>query len=193
MKKGMILLILSSFLLVGCDSIKMDKLAANNNERVKTIANDLIGDIDLSLYFDGTKDEQNPKIEQQEILVDGDEILGQYLIQALIQGPSQKGSLAPILPKDTKLLSFDIKDDIAIINLSKEAIVNMSATKEQATLEGIIATITQIPSINKINILVDNQMVDSLGGNFDISKPFGKEDIPNLKINNLGICKNVNK
>ncbi len=31
----------------------------------------LIGDIDLSLYFDGTKDEQNPKIEQQEILVDG--------------------------------------------------------------------------------------------------------------------------
>ena len=39
-------------------------------------------------------------------------------------------------------------------------------------------------SINKINILVDNQMVDSLGGNFDISKPFGKEDIPNLKINN---------
>ena len=49
MKKGMILLILSSFLLVGCDSIKMDKLAANNNERVKTIANDLIGDIDLSL------------------------------------------------------------------------------------------------------------------------------------------------
>ena len=69
----------------------------------------------------------------------------------------------------------------------------MSATKEQATLEGIIATITQIPSINKINILVDNQMVDSLGGNFDISKPFGKEDIPNLKINNQGICKNVNK
>ncbi len=33
MKKGMILLIISSFLLVGCDSIKMDKLAANNNER----------------------------------------------------------------------------------------------------------------------------------------------------------------
>ena len=184
MKKGMILLIISSFLLVGCDSIKMDKLAANNNERVKTIANDLIGDIDLSLYFDGTKDEQNPKIEQQEILVDGDEILGQYLIQALIQGPSQKGSLAPILPKDTKLLSFDIKDGIAIINLSKEAIINMSGTKEQATLEGIIATITQIPNINKINILVDNQMVDSLGGNFDISKPFGKEDIPNLKMNN---------
>ena len=32
MKKGMILLILSSFLLVGCDSIKMDKLAANKKD-----------------------------------------------------------------------------------------------------------------------------------------------------------------
>lgn len=182
MKKGIILLIMASFLLVGCDSIKMDKLAANNNERVKTIANDLIGDINLSLYFDGTSDEKNPKIEQQEILVDGEEILGQYLIQALIQGPSQKGSLAPILSKDTKLLSFDRKDDIAIINLSKDAVIKMSAAKEEAALEGILATITQIPSINKINILVDNQMVNSLGGNFDISKPFGKEDIPNLRI-----------
>ena len=79
---------------------------------------------------------------------------------------------------------LDVKDDIAIINLSKEAVINMSAAKEQATLEGIVATITQIPSINKINILVDNQMINSLGGNFDISKPFGKEDIPNLKIEN---------
>lgn len=183
MRKGMILLILSSaFLLVSCDSIGVDKLAANNSERVKTIANELIGDIDLSLYFDGTKDESNPKVEEQEIQVNGEEIVGQYLIQALIQGPSQKGSLAPILPKDTKLLSFDIKDDIAIINLSKEAVVNMSVAKEEATLEGITATITQIPNIKKVNILIENQMINSLGGNFNISKPFTKEEISSLKI-----------
>lgn len=183
MRKGMILLILSSILLlVSCDSIGMDKLAANNSERVKTIANQLIGDIDLSLYFDGTKYEANPKVEKQEIQVNGEEIVGQYLIQALIQGPSQKGSLAPILPKDTKLLSFDIKDDIAIINLSKEAVVNMSMAKEEATLEGIITTITQIPNIKKVNILIENQMINSLGGNFNISKPFTKEEISSLKI-----------
>ncbi|MGG5463310.1 GerMN domain-containing protein [Clostridium sp. B9] len=182
MKKGMILLILSALLLVSCGKIGEDKLAASNNERVKTIANDLIGDIDLSLYFDGTKDEAYPKIEEQKIPVNGEEIVGQYLIQALIQGPSQKGSLAPILPKDTKLLSFDIKDDIAIINLSKEAVVNMSVAKEQAALEGITATITQIPNIKKVNILIENQMINSLGGNFDVSKPFTMQEIVNLKL-----------
>ncbi|WP_300347471.1 GerMN domain-containing protein [Clostridium sp.] len=183
MKKGVILLLLSSLLLfVSCSKIGVDKLAANNSERVKKIANELIGDIDISLYFDGTKNEAHPKVEEQKIQVNGEEIVGQYLIQALIQGPSQKGSLAPILPKNTKLLSFDMKDDIAIINLSKEAVVNMSLAKEEATLKGIIATITQIPSIKKVNILIENQMINSLGGNFDISKPFTKEEVSSLKI-----------
>lgn len=183
MKKGVILLLLSSLLLfVSCSKIGVDKLAANNSERVKKIANELIGDIDISLYFDGTKNEAHPKIEEQKIQVNGEEIVGQYLIQALIQGPSQKGSLAPILPKNTKLLSFDIKDDIAIINLSKEAVVNMSLAKEEATLKGITATITQIPNIKKVNMLIENQMINSLGGNFDISKPFTKEEISSLKI-----------
>lgn len=183
MKKGVILLLLSSSLLfVSCSKIGVDKLAANNSERVKKIANELIGDIDISLYFDGTNNEAHPKIEEQKIQVNGEEIVGQYLIQALIQGPSQKGSLAPILPKNTKLLSFDMKDDIAIINLSKEAVVNMSLAKEEAALKGITATITQIPSIKKVNILIENQMINSLGGNFDISKPFTKEEISSLKI-----------
>ena len=184
MRKGIILLLLSSsFLFVSCSKIGVDKLAANNSERVKKIANELIGNIDISLYFDGTKDEAYPKIEEQKIQTNGEEIIGQYLIQALIQGPSQKGSLSPILPKDTKLLSFDIKDDIAIINLSKEAVVNMSRAKEEAALKGITTTITQIPNIKKVNILIENQMINSLGGNFDISKPFTKEDISSLKLN----------
>lgn len=182
MRRRIILAILTSSLLVSCGSVKKDTVDAKNNEKLKKILAENMGELEAKVYFDDTSDENKPKIAEQQIFIEVDEILGQYLMQTLIQGPAIKGTLKSVLPKETKLISFTIKDDIAIINLSNEACVEMSLAKEQACLESILATITQIQSINKINIIVNNQMIESLGGNFDISKPFGKEDLDGLKI-----------
>jgi len=38
-----------------------------------------------------------------------------------------------------------------------------------------------LPSIEKVKILIENKDVDTLGGNFDISKPLGRIDIDNAK------------
>lgn len=182
MRKVFIMTILLSSLLVSCGtSTKKDQIAEQNNEKLKIFLEDEIGDLELKVYFDATNDENNPQIAEQSSYFTGEEVLGQYLIMRLIQGPDIKGSLKSILPRETRLISFSVKDDIAIINLSKEAIVKMSEAKEKACLDSIVSTITQLPSISQINILVENQMVESLGGNFDISKPFGKEDLSGLK------------
>lgn len=182
MRKNIILAILASTLLVSCSSTtKKDQVDAKNNEKLKQIVSDDMGELEARVYFDDTKDENKPQVAEQTVFIDVDELLGQYLMQTLIQGPAIKGTLNPVLPKDTKLISFTIADDIAIVNLSNEAIIKMSAAKEQACLESILATLTQLPSVKKVNIMIDNQMVESLGGNFDISKPFGKEDLNGLK------------
>lgn len=182
MKRGIILAISASLLLVSCSGTKKDQVDATNNEKLKQIMSENIEDFEAKIFFDDTSEENKPKIAEQTVLIDVDEVLGQYLMQTLIQGPAIKGTLKPILPKDTKLISFTIKDDIAIVNLSKEAILKMSSAKEQACLESIVYTLTQISTVNKVNIIVENQMVESLGGNFNISKPFGKEDISEIKI-----------
>ena len=57
----------------------------------------------------------------------------------------------------------------------------MSAAKEEACLRSIVLSLTQLSSINKVKILVDNKSVDSLGGNYDISKAFSHEDISKIK------------
>ncbi|MGL5243580.1 MAG: GerMN domain-containing protein [Sarcina sp.] len=181
MKKGIILAMVTSLMLISCNGIKKDELSMQNNAKLKMIIDDKIGEIEAKLYFDGTNDEKNPQIAEQTLYINGEELIGQYLMQALIQGPDIKGSAKAILPKNTKLISFTIKDDVAIINLSKDAIVPMNVAKEKACLESILYTISQLSSVNKINIIVENQMIDSLGGNFDISKPFGKEDLNGLK------------
>lgn len=181
MKKKIFLAIIASLLLISCGNLKKDQLSAKSNEKLKKIVSDELGQYEVNLYFDATNEENNPKIGEQSIFINNEELLGQYLMQTLIQGPAIKGSLKPILPKETKLISFAIKENIAIINLSKEAIVSMSPAKEKACMQSILETLSQLPSINKINIIIDNQMVESLGGNYDISKPFAKEDIDGLQ------------
>lgn len=182
MRKSVILAIITSMLMVSCSSsMQKDQVDAKNNEKLKQIVSENMGELEAQVYFDNTQSENKPQVAEQTVFIDVDELLGQYLMQTLIQGPAIKGTLNPVLPKDTKLISFTITDDVAIVNLSKEAVVKMTAAKEQACLESILATLTQLSSIQKVNIIVDNQMIESLGGNFDISKPFGKDDLNGLK------------
>lgn len=184
--KGKVILIagiiLSLLMFIGCE--KKDNKAIANKEKAKNMKflnEEGNKTLDLDLYFDASTAEDKPEIAKTELLLDKQEVIGTLVMNALIKGPSIKGELKPVLPKDTKLLSFSVKDDVAIINLSKEAQTNLTHAKEEACLKSIAASVCQLEGINKINILIDNQMVETLGGNYDITKPFGKDDVSNLR------------
>ncbi len=139
--------------------------------------------IDLNLYFDASQDEKNAKIGKEERLIQKQELIGEVIVNELIKGPSLQSSYKPILPKDTKLLNFSINDSIAYVNFSKEAQVAMTPVKEQATLESLVTSLTQLSYIKKVKIQVENKDVETLGGNYDISKPIDINDI-DKKVNN---------
>ena len=167
---------------LGCQ--KADSKSIANKEQVKNIKllnNDGANSLELDLYFDSSKSESKGEISKTQLILNKKEVLGNLIINELIKGPSIKSEVSPILPKDTRVLSFSIKDDVAIINLSKEAKIKMNFAKEEACLKAITSSICQLEGINKINILIENQMVDSLGSNYDISKPFAKDEINGLK------------
>lgn len=170
-------IMVSSVAFTACQ--KEDKVSINNKEKVKSITmpNEKDNAIDLALYFDSSTDEKKVEIAKEERLIQKEELLGELIMQELIKGPSVESKLKPILPKETRLLSFSIKDSIAYVNLSKEAKVSMTKSKEEASLKSIVNSLTQLPSIVKIKLLIDSKEVDTLGGNYDISKPFGKDDI----------------
>lgn len=170
-------IMVSSLWFAGCE--KKDKLSINNKEKVKNIAlpNEKDNSIELDLYFDSTSDNKKSEIAKEERIINKEELLGEVIIQELLKGPSNVSKLKPILPKGTRLLSFSVKDGIAFINLSNEAKATMSEAKEKACLTSIVSSLTQLPSITKVKIMIDNKDTDSLGGNYDVSKPFSKEDI----------------
>lgn len=187
MKKVLILtlcslFIASSTLLSGCN--KREAINLNNENKVKQIAlsSEKDNTVDLIVYFDSSTDDKKIEIGKDQRTIAKDELLGELIIQELIKGPSVKSNLKPILPRETRLLSFSIKDDVAFVNLSKEAQVTMTAFKEEATLRSLITSLTQLSSVKKVKIIIDNKDAEKLGGNFSILKPLGKDDILNARL-----------
>ena len=175
------LLVISTVAFFGCE--KKDNKSVTNKEKLENLKLPLEKDgfIQFGIYFDGTKDDTNVQVVKDERIINKEELIGETIMQELIKGPTVKSELKPILPKETRLLSFSIKDSIAYVNLSKEAKINMSVAKEKSCLEGIAASLTQLPSVEKVKITMENKDIDTIGGNFDISKPFSKGEIISIK------------
>lgn len=186
MKKAMnialcIMLIVSTMSLLGCE--KKDKKSVTNNEKLENLKLPLGKDdfIQFSIYFDGSKDGKSVQVVKDERLINKEELIGETIMQEIIKGPTVKSELKPILPKETRLLSFSIKENIAYVNLSKEAKIAMTEVKERSCLEGIVASLTQLTSVERVKIIIDSKDVETLGGNFNISKPFNKWEIELIK------------
>jgi spore germination protein GerM len=172
--------VISTLSFAGCE--KKDKVSINNNEKLKniTLPNEKDQSINLNLYFDSSSSKDKAEVGKEERLVNKEELIGEIIMQELLKGPANVSSLKPILPKETRLLSFSIKEGIAYVSLSSEARTTMSPAKEEACLRGILNSLTQLPSITKVKLMLENKDVKSIGGNYDVSKPFGKEDIESI-------------
>lgn len=177
-----ILLVSTCVIYSGCTN--KDILSSNNKTKIKNVSqSDKDNMLDLSLYFDSTSDPKKTEVTKEDRVIQTDELLGELIIHELIKGPATVSSKSkPILPKETRLLSFSIKDGIAYVNLSGEAVVKMSSSKEEACLKSIVLSLCQLSTVQKIMIQINNKNVETLGGNFNISKPLGKEDIETAKI-----------
>lgn len=167
-------------------SIKKDQASSLVREKLEntkgSTANEGKEYTDIQLYFGADNDKG--EVIKEERLIGYDELFGEIIMQELIKGPATVSQSKPVLPKETRLISFSIKDGIAYINLSGDAMFEMTASQEEVLLKSITASLSQLSSVEKVMISVDNEGIESLGGNYNISKPFGYSDIPGLKISN---------
>ncbi|ACA55084.1 GerMN domain-containing protein [Clostridium botulinum] len=177
-------LIISSVFFISCE--KKDSISINNKDKIKniTLHNEKNNLVDLNLYFDSTNNANNAEITKEERIIKKDELIGQFIIGELIKGPSVNNSLKPIFPKETRLLSFSIKNNIAYVNLSSEAYYSMTADKEEAYLKSIIWSLTELPSIKKVKLFIENKDISSLSKNFKFSEPIGRDDIAKINQKN---------
>lgn len=93
-------------------------------------------------------------------------------MKSLLTGTKEKGQ-TNVFPKKAKLRSVVVKDGIATVDFSKELQTNFSggSTGEEMLIGSIVNTLTDFPEVQKVSILIDGSVVETLSGHMDLSEP----------------------
>ena len=96
----------------------------------------------------------------------------QAAVEALMAGTDKKG-LANVFPKKAKLLQVTVSGKVAKVDFSRELQKNFvgGSTGEEMLVGSVVNTLTEFPEIQKVQILVDGQEVETLSGHMDLSQP----------------------
>ncbi|AZR72405.1 hypothetical protein BBF96_02750 [Anoxybacter fermentans] len=104
------------------------------------------------------------------------ELIAIEAINQLIKGP-ENPNLAPVIPPGTVLKSIQINHGLAILNFNHKLVENHwgGAEGEQLTVESIVKTLTTLPGIERVQILVEGESGQTIAGHIIFDQPFTKE------------------
>lgn len=178
-KKGWVLLMVVCLLtvtaLTGCDSSGKNKPKQgdepNKQEKVATVEVVLYFSDDQAMYL--VPEKRNISIGEGA----SDEVLAASIIKELIAGPKNKELYATI-PAEAKILSVKIKDGVASADFSEELQSKHwgGSSGEGMTLNSIANTLTELDSIDKVQLLIEGKKVESLAGHADTTVPLERNE-----------------
>lgn len=154
MKKLLPILLMAILLIGGCRTAFQH--SANSSETVvidpkPVAANDETKEI--KLYFPSTVG--GLLLELRSITEKSDNI--KQVLDEFLKGPESPYE-NPGVPSGTQLISYELKEDVLYVNFSSEY---SKATKDQ--VRALVTTLTELPNINGVQILVEGQKLKSLG------------------------------
>jgi len=125
--------------------------------------------VEVNLYF---SDAQVMYLEPEKRKISQTPSLARQVVIELIKGP-KNSELYPTIPQGTQVNEVYIADDIVYVDLSEEIFTNHpgGSSGELMTVYSIVNTLTEIPPIKGVQILVGGNEKDSLVGHIDISMP----------------------
>ncbi len=130
--------------------------------------------VEVNLYF---SDYQAMYLVPEKRKIPVSLSLAKQVVIEIINGP-RNSNLYPTIPKGTQLNELYIADDIAYVDLSEEVSKNHpgGSSAELMTVYSIVNTLTEIPPIKGVQILIDGNERESLVGHVDISKPLLRDE-----------------
>lgn len=75
-----------------------------------------------------------------------------------------------IVPADAKIVGVQVKDRVALLDVSPSFNQTYGAFDEQTLLQGICATLAQFKNIDKVQFLLEGKPIETLG-NVDLTTP----------------------
>ena len=130
--------------------------------------------VEANLYF---SDSQAMYLVPEKRKISQIPSLARQAVVELIKGP-ESSDLYPTIPEGTQVNEVYIVDDIVYIDLSEEIFKNHpgGSSGELMTVYSIVNTLTEIPMIKGVQILVEGNEMKSLVGHIDISMPLLRDE-----------------
>lgn len=137
---------------------------------VENMENIIPGELkEVVLYF---ADGYGQSLVAEHRLIPKAEGIARATINELLAGPDLVSGLLPTVPYGTVLKDINVKEDgLIIVDFSKEIVENHvgSDLGEALTVYSIVNTLAQFPTVNRVQFLVDGQIVKTIAGAVDIS------------------------
>ncbi|NLY51026.1 MAG: GerMN domain-containing protein, partial [Firmicutes bacterium] len=99
------------------------------------------------------------------------EDMPQQALKLLFAWPDESGATVSPWPGGVKLCSLKIKDGTALVDLTGFDAGSFGSSREALALDSLTLTLTQFDHIQRVQVLLDGQVVESLAGHVDISRP----------------------
>ncbi len=99
--------------------------------------------------------------------------LSLLLIDALLAGPGYSLGLLSPFPEDTRVLSLRVQDETIYVDFNRALKANFTggSSQEWALLNSLVLTLTEIPGINQVQILVEGRKEEAVLGHMDTTEP----------------------
>lgn len=160
-------------------TLPSEKLLPPASDKQSTLSDPAIKQRQSSLFF--VKIEDDGVISRREVkrtIAASDSPLTDA-ITALLAGPSEgeiRSGLVSLIPRGTKLLGISVRGSTAIIDLSDAFMYNHYGVEGySAQLKQVVYTATSFSSIQDVQILIEGQQKEYLGGEgVYIGKPLSR-------------------
>lgn len=131
---------------------------------------------DIVLYF---SNEDGSALVAEQRTIPKVEGIARATMHELIAGPHPESGLQSTIPEGTVLKDINIRPDgLAIVDFSSELVTNFMGDSNAETLAvySIVNTLTQFDTVNEVQILVDGEIVDTIGGHVSVATAMTRDE-----------------
>ena len=129
--------------------------------------------ITATLFYGSPDGQALIPVRREVPLADGLMLQGRRILEAQLEAPPEPH--LSVIPQGTVLRAFYVTDrGDAFVDLSPEASLNHpgGSTMELLTVYAIVnAVVANLPSIQRVQLLVDGREADTLAGHVDLRRP----------------------
>ena len=126
--------------------------------------------VELALYF---ADEEGRKLVKSNTTVEYNSNISteRLVVEQIIKGPNG-GSLRATVNPQTKINNVSIKDGVCYVNLDGAVINALPGIDLRLSVYSIVNSLTELPGINKVQLLIDGDSNVVLGDDINLENVF---------------------